>query len=202
MRQQPITMSREIGTERRGRDSITLSRFRVALAFIGAAMLLASATATTRLYAQESARVSKAPKPKAEALWVISNGSRYTPSISVFQPAQQKKNGTVGSYGIWVGSAYGVWALTFDSNHDLWVGLCGEYGAGYLAELTTRGLRSLVGNGGAKFTTVITNPSATSPEYLSCPEAMQFDPAGNLWVATAPGDLVGKRNCLNIRAMS
>ncbi len=173
-------MKRGILSRTGGRRSVTVGRFAGAIALLGVAMLAISAGLTTRLYAEESAQAGKTAKPEAEALWVISNGGNYTPSIAVFSPAVLKKSGTVGSFGMRVNGA-AVEALTFDGNHNLWFGLCGKTSA--VVELTRAGLRSLLAHGRAKFSTVITNPAAPSPEYLDCPQAIQFDPAGNLWVA-------------------
>jgi hypothetical protein len=75
--------------------------------------------------------------------------------------------------------------LTFDSNKNLWVAFCDSLnGKGYLVEETQAGLRHLVLYGSAKFSAVIQDPSSTnsSPEYLSCPRGLRFDPAGNFWV--------------------
>jgi hypothetical protein len=112
------------------------------LALVGAATLMASLAA--RSYAQKSAQVAKQPQPAPQALWVVSN--EYTASISVFQPAQLNKSGTVGSYGI-RNRIDAVGALAFDRSHDLWAGLYGASSAGYSVELTRTGLRRMVASG-------------------------------------------------------
>jgi hypothetical protein len=119
--------------------------------------------------------------PPRQALWVLNGGSG--PNISVFQPAQLKKNGTVGSIGLSTGS-FNTNALTFDKSHNLWLGLCANY-PDAVVELTTAALRHLVTYGTARFSTIIQDPVATphhGAEYLDCPQALQFDPSGNLWV--------------------
>jgi hypothetical protein len=132
---------------------------------------------------------AKQPQPGPQALWVVNE--TFGPNIAVFQPAQLNKSGTVGSYGI-RDRIDAVGALAFDRSHDLWVGLCGSSSGGYLVELTPTGLRRLVANGKAEFSVTIQDPVASQqrlPEYLGCPQAMQFDPLGNLWVA--PADIFG-----------
>jgi hypothetical protein len=103
------------------------------------------------------------------------------PSISIFPAARLKrKTGLVGSLGITSGVP-AAGGLTFDSNNDLWFGLCNT-NSGYLVELTRSALLHMVLYGSVNFSTVIQDPVPLSPEYLSCPRAMQFDRAGNLWV--------------------
>jgi hypothetical protein len=163
-------------------------RFYLALAFLVAALLTTSATLAGRSCAQESPQAIATPRPPA--LWVLNEGYGaygYTPDISVFPASKLKRRtGTIGAFGIKT-SAIAVGAMTFDSNHDLWLGLCLQYG-GALLEFTPGGLRHLVTYGSAKPSVVIQDPLASphhNPEYLECPQALRFDPLGNLWVAPA-----------------
>jgi hypothetical protein len=182
-------MCSEVGSGPRPSGSIKVNRFYLAPSLIGIAIVVASVSIATRSYAEGQPQTTKTTKPEAQALWVLSSGNYpYTPSIAIFQPARLKMTGTVASFGIYVGGAVTVSALTFDSNHDLWIGLCGNYNAGYLAEVTAAGLRKVAEHGEAKFSVVIQDPVETehhAAEYLTCPQAMQFDPSGNLWVAPA-----------------
>jgi hypothetical protein len=156
-----------------------MNRFYLTAALLGAAMLTGSLAA--RSYAQESAPVDKQPKPAPQALWVANETG---PNISIFAPANlSKKTGTVASAGLSANEGR-MSALTFDSNKDLWLGVCNPSGnSGYLADLTPRELRSVIANGSANFGVVIQDPNKTgNPEYLSCPLGSAFDPLGNLWV--------------------
>src|SRR5450755_4482446 len=96
------------------------NRTPLSFAVLGIAMLIASLVPAGKLGAQESEQAAKNPKPAPQALWVMNTSTN--PSISIFQPAQLKKSGTVGSAGIRVNSQLG--ALTFDSSSNLWMGLC------------------------------------------------------------------------------
>jgi len=162
------------------------NRFYFALiALLGAIALIASTVFAGKSYAQASPQTLATPRPPA--LWVLNggNGSRYTPAIAVFQaPKLKRKTGQIAALGIRTSGA-AVEALAFDSSQDLWLGLCGDFDLGYVVELTATGLRHLVAYGSAKFSVIIQDPLASSghgAEYLGCPQALQFDPSGNLWV--------------------
>ena len=159
------------------------------MALLGSAALTASAALAGKSYAQPAPQAIATPRPPA--LWVLNAGSdsSFTPNISIFQATKlNRKTGTVGAVGFRT-SKTAVGAMGFDSNHDLWLGLCvGLLQAGVLVELTPAGLRHLVAYGSAKFSVIIQDPAATAnhaPEFLSCPQALQFDPLDNLWVAPA-----------------
>jgi hypothetical protein len=69
-----------------------------------------------------------------------------------------------------VGGNIGVSAPTFDNSHNLWIGLCGNFG--YVVEVTAAGLRQVAEHGKAKFRVVIQDPVGTdqqAAEYLTCP---------------------------------
>jgi hypothetical protein len=153
------------------------NRFYLVIALLGAAALIASASVTGSSYAQPLPKVLTKPPPPS--LWVLNE--TVGPSISIFPAARLKrKTGLVGSLGITSGVP-AAGGLTFDSNNDLWFGLCNT-NSGYLVELTRSALLHMVLYGSVNFSTVIQDPVPLSPEYLSCPRAMQFDRAGNLWV--------------------
>src|SRR5258706_9864302 len=157
------------------------NRTPLSFAVLGIAILITSLFSAAQVSAQELEQAAKKPKPVPQALWVMNASTN--PSISIFQPAQLKKSGIVGSAGIRVNSQLG--ALTFDSSSNLWIGLCiSGFGKGALVELTRAGLRRLVVFGSAKFSVTILDPSTTTgtTQYLGCPRGLQFDQSGNLWV--------------------
>ncbi len=155
------------------------NRIYFGLILLGFTMLALGAAVGDKSYAQEPPQVVKKPKP--QSLWVLNQ--TYGPNISIFSAGELKqKTGLVASSGL-SANAGRMNALTFDSSNALWIGVCNANGTGYLADLSARALRQLVLFGGATYGVIIQDPSKTgSPQYLSCPLGLAFDPAGNLWV--------------------
>jgi hypothetical protein len=143
-----------------------------------------------RVHAQDTmTSAKKNPKPIPPALWVIDgSGDATHPSVSAFGGAQLiKKTGAIGSSGIrFPATSAGVIALTFDNQHNLWISFCAPNPTpGFLIELSAAGLKNPISNAGPKI--IIDDPSSGVPEFLACPDALAFDTAGNLWVATFGG---------------
>jgi hypothetical protein len=157
------------------------NRSSLALTLMVMALLL---THTSGTFAQESAQVTKKPKPPS--LWVLNETYGY--DISIFAAAQlSRKTGTVAASGIGANEGRTT-AFTFDSSGALWLGVCNPNGdSSFIADLTPIALRHLVLYGSASYGAVIQDPNKTgNPQYLSCALGMAFDPLGNLWVEVNP----------------
>ena len=85
------------------------------------AIVTASTLAARESHAQD-ATASKKPKPVPQALWTVNE----TGNLSIFGGSRlDKKTGTVASNLIGFPNAGAEpEALTFDSQHDLWISLC------------------------------------------------------------------------------
>ncbi|MGD0291250.1 MAG: hypothetical protein ABSC63_16540 [Candidatus Binataceae bacterium] len=157
------------------------------------AMLVIAATG----FAQESPQNPAAKQTiRKQALWVANVAN--TPYFSIFQGTKLSRSGVVRpTFAFSDGSGFGnASAIAFDAKHNFWASFCapspgGVAIPGVIIELTAAHLRQLVEFGRTTHSVVLTFQNAND-NFAHCPESLQFDQAGNLWVVTLGNYAGGK----------